>query len=298
MLVISIITFVVCISIIGFIYFKNTENSEKDEIYSKDVSETGEGNHVTVDVIMSTLKPTGARILVENHTFESSSKYIEYDWAKKYKLQKKNDNKWEDLEIKNTEEIIYNNVKNTIPYKNFYVLDVDWSNLYGTLSNGTYRFIQYTSNTNDEFYSNEFTLPKKEVEIPADISPEYRERYTNVTLDVLLGTVTSKGATVLVTDKNGKGNNYREMGFSDAFELQKKEGNKWKDLKITAEFEFGGGPIYSLAPNVPDPAFGFATFQTDFTYLYDELKPGTYRVIKGGELSENRFYSNEFTINK
>ena len=44
--------------------------------------------------------------------------------------------------------------------------------------------------------------------------------------------------------------------------------------------------------------FGFATFVTDFTYLYDELKPGTYRVIKGGELSEDRFYSNEFTINK
>ena len=88
------------------------------------------------------------------------------------------------------------------------------------------------------------------------------------------------------------------MGFSDAFELQKKEGNQWKDLKITAEFEFGGGPIYSLAQNVPDPVFGFATFVTDFTYLYDELKPGTYRVIKGGELSEDRFYSNEFTINK
>lgn len=52
-------------------------------ICSEDVSETDEDNHVTVDVIMSTLKPTGAKILVENHTSENSIKYIEYDWAKK-----------------------------------------------------------------------------------------------------------------------------------------------------------------------------------------------------------------------
>ena len=30
MLVISIVTFVVCVSIIGFIYLKNTENNEQD----------------------------------------------------------------------------------------------------------------------------------------------------------------------------------------------------------------------------------------------------------------------------
>lgn len=30
MLVISVVTFVVCISIIGFIYLKNTENNEQD----------------------------------------------------------------------------------------------------------------------------------------------------------------------------------------------------------------------------------------------------------------------------
>lgn len=288
-IIIAFIIFLVCTSIVVFIYFFNKNSDIIIPI------EEGRYNNVTVDVIMSTVSPTGASILIEDGNESTWNPYWEYVWAIKYKIQKKVFNKWKDVKIQVPEEqITYNEDIEKLIYTYDRIITIDWKKLYGELPRGTYRIVQYTADTDEAFYSNEFTLPTSEREIPDEIPEEERERYSNATIDVLLNSVTPTSAKMVFTDKNGEINNYKkyfwDLGDRDLdYELQKKKNNKWEKVEITRKGQIIGdllGYDRCVAP---------LTKGVGFEYLYGKLSEGTYRIVKKAD-DDIKFYSNEFII--
>lgn len=140
----------------------------------------------TVDVLMSTVSSKSASVLIQERNEFAN-------WEHKYKLQRKVSNSWRDLEIiSQLEEIYYNMEVYQFQYDPISIFEIDWSNIYGNLTDGIYRIVQY-DDTNKEFYSNEFEIPKENVDKPKLENEEYIERYNNVTIDALINTATPTG---------------------------------------------------------------------------------------------------------
>lgn len=106
-----------------------------------------------------------------------------------------------------------------------------------------------------------------------------------VTIEVLTDTVTSTGATIIVTDKNET-----PYGWGKSYRLQQKVEGEWKDLISKTELVFEE-IAYSLDEH------GQFRQNIDWTRFYGELEKGIYRIVKDtyykGYID---FYSNEFEI--
>lgn len=140
----------------------------------------------TVDVLMSTVSSKSASVLIQERNEFAN-------WEHKYKLQRKVSNSWRDLEIiSQLEEIYYNMEVYQFQYDPISIFEIDWSNIYGNLTDGIYRIVQY-DDTNKEFYSNEFEIPKENVDKPKLEDEKYIARYNNVTIDALVNTATPTG---------------------------------------------------------------------------------------------------------
>ena len=108
---------------------------------------------------------------------------------------------------------------------------------------------------------------------------------SKVTIEVLLDTVTSKGATIVVTDKNEY-----SFGWGKSYKLQRKTDDEWKDLKPKTDMSFEE-IAYALDKN------GQFKQSIDWTRFYGELDNGIYRVVKNTyDKGYIYFYSNEFEI--
>lgn len=108
---------------------------------------------------------------------------------------------------------------------------------------------------------------------------------SKVIVEVLLDTVTSTGATIIVTDKNED-----SYGWGKSYKLQRKIDGDWKDLKSRTEMTFEE-IAYALDGN------GQFKQNIDWTRFYSELDKGTYRIVKDTyDKGYIYFYSNEFEI--
>ena len=106
-----------------------------------------------------------------------------------------------------------------------------------------------------------------------------------VTVEVLMDTVTSNGATIVVTDKNED-----SYGWGKSYKVQQKANGEWLDLTPIAEMSFED-LAYGLDKN------GQFKQNVDWTRYYGKLEKGTYRIVKDTyDKGYIYFYSNEFEI--
>ena len=106
-----------------------------------------------------------------------------------------------------------------------------------------------------------------------------------VTVEVLMDTVTSTGAAIVVTDKNKD-----TYGWGKSYKIQEKVNGEWLDLTPIAEMSFEE-IAYGLDEN------GQFEQNIDWARFYGELEKGTYRIVKDTyDKGYIYFYSNEFEI--
>lgn len=108
------------------------------------------------------------------------------------------------------------------------------------------------------------------------------------------GTLTNKGATVIIKDINGKG----KYVYGTSFRIEKKEKDNWAKLKET-----GNNCAFTMIAYYIDDD-GLLEFDQDWECMYGELENGTYRLVKDTFLSSDipiteediKYFSVEFTI--
>lgn len=115
-----------------------------------------------------------------------------------------------------------------------------------------------------------------------------------ISMTIKEGTLTEKGATVIIKDTNGKGT----YVYGIDFRIDKKENDNWVKPKET-----GNNCGFTLMAYYVDDD-GFLEFNQDWECMYGKLEKGTYRLVKDTFLSsdipitedEIKYFSVEFTI--
>ena len=126
---------------------KITERANKiEEAFNRSME------NVKIEISQNSVTPTGATIIITDNN------EIPYMWGENYSIEKKENGSWKKIGLlseENFNEILYKTDENNQIKQN-----IDWSNFYGTLSNGTYRIIKhvYTSDSDLYFDSNEFEI--------------------------------------------------------------------------------------------------------------------------------------------
>lgn len=106
---------------------------------------------------------------------------------------------------------------------------------------------------------------------------------TDCTMEIKEGTLTTKGATIVITDHSKKKNTYGEW-----YRMDKKKGKKWVELKPIVE-EYAFNMIgYNMDENDQ------LVLEVNWEWLYGSLEPGTYRLVKEGP--NNTTLTAEFKI--
>lgn len=102
-----------------------------------------------------TLTKTGATIVITDLSGKNNI------YGKEYRLDKKEDGKWQELEVIYPSNYIFDSI-GYLPDRNHkLVLEVDWEDLYGSLSSGEYRLVKSTSGPNEQdkyYFSVEFEI--------------------------------------------------------------------------------------------------------------------------------------------
>lgn len=107
-----------------------------------------------------------------------------------------------------------------------------------------------------------------------------------VTLNVKKNTVSSYGATVVITDTNEP-----SLCWGQQYRIQEKKNAKWEFIKTNTD-----NIIFESMAYILDENHQYSQ-KIDWSKHYGKLSKGTYRIVKdvynNGYMS---FYSNEFTI--
>lgn len=130
------------------------------------------------------------------------------------------------------------------------------------------------NNMDNEIYNNDASL---DVERSVD----------NVTMTVKEGSLSSSGATVVITD-----NNESPFIYDSWFRIDKKENGEWiNSKKITNEYSFTSEG-YALKEA------GDIEMKVDWSELYGSLESGDYRIVKDvyDNNGDTLYFSCEFTI--
>lgn len=118
-----------------------------------------------------------------------------------------------------------------------------------------------------------------------DIKTESEWKIENVNITVNKDSITKTGAIIVIEDKNEK-----KVSWGMNFAIQKAgEDDKWVDM-ITKEV------VTWLEMAQKPNEDGITQMQLDWSKIYGELSPGTYRIVKYNALST--LYSEPFIIEK
>ena len=139
-------------------------------------------------------------------------------------------------------------------------------------------------------------LLKKEEVKGNDNSKYYPDYYEveGITMSIKEGTLTDKGATVIIKDTNGSGTYIH----GQSFRIDKKEDGKWVKPKTTDN----NCGFNSMAYYVDKD--GYLEFNQNWDCMYSSLEKGTYRLVKYTFLQsdipitdeDHKYFSVEFTI--
>lgn len=112
----------------------------------------------------------------------------------------------------------------------------------------------------------------------------------NVTMEIVEGTLTNTGATIVITDLSGEDNTYSEW-----YRVDKLEDGKWHEIKDIVDGNAGWHAVGHLVGEDNK-----LTMEIDWKWLYGPLKNGKYRIVKGFSNEKNpyvvRHVAAEFTI--
>jgi len=110
----------------------------------------------------------------------------------------------------------------------------------------------------------------------------------NVTMVIKDGTLSSTGATVIITDLSGKDNVY-----GNAYRIDKKVNGEWTKLKPIIDSNAWNSIGYSVGKN------NRLELEQNWELLYGKLNIGKYRIVKSTSIpleKENHYFSAEFEI--
>ena len=111
----------------------------------------------------------------------------------------------------------------------------------------------------------------------------------DVTMEIVEGTLTNTGATIVITDLSGENNTYGEW-----YRIDKLEDGKWYELEDIVAGDVGWHMIgYSVGDD------NQLTMDVDWEWLYGPLESGEYRIVKafsGDNPYDIKYVAAEFTI--
>lgn len=115
-----------------------------------------------------------------------------------------------------------------------------------------------------------------------------------ISMSIKEGTLTNKGATIIIKDTNGKG----KYVYGTSFRVDKYVNGKWVEPQTTDN----NCAFTSMAYYVDDN--GYLEFNQNWNCMYSSLEKGTYRLVKYTFLEsdtpiteeELKYFSIEFTI--
>ncbi len=125
---------------------ENTNNSNEINLENRSIE------NVNVEVISNTITRNGATVIITDNNETS------FSWNKEiYKIERKYNDVWK--ELNNTRKEGYDIL--LLGYvrdeNNQYKFEIDWTEIYGTLSDGIYRIVEISAE-NEIAYSNEFEI--------------------------------------------------------------------------------------------------------------------------------------------
>lgn len=130
------------------IKFLNMKIFETEELHIIKKTE-----NVKMEVIKDSINEEGLTIIItDNNEFP-------FGWSDVYKIEKKIDNNWKEVEFEKSIICDIDNIRNE---KNQIDFKLDWSKYYEQLSSGTYRIVKnvYDGEKYEDVYSNEFEINK------------------------------------------------------------------------------------------------------------------------------------------
>ena len=101
----------------------------------------------------------------------------------------------------------------------------------------------------------------------------------NVTMEIVEGTLTSTGATIVITDLSGEDNTYSEW-----YRVDKLEDGKWYELDDIVNGNVGW---HAVGRSVGED--NKLTMEINWEWLYGPLKNGKYRIVKGFSNEKNPY---------
>ena len=154
----------IIILVIGILIFKNIskekieDNDNDNNIIQDYIPNYEEVNRdlekVTIKILENTITRKSLKIsITDNNEYK-------YGWTNAFRIQKKVDGNWSELEKINTDRIFYSAVNN-FDENNEMQLELNCEKYYGTLENGTYRIVKLAYSIGyflEEFYSEEFII--------------------------------------------------------------------------------------------------------------------------------------------
>lgn len=141
-----------------------------------------------------------------------------------------------------------------------------------------------TIQSNEPTTFNSDSIINNDIVVENDIVPIQSQ--DNVDIFILENTLSSKGASLCIVDKN-----VPPYAWEERYSIEMKSNESWNVLKSKDSM------IFNSSAYMPDEN-GQLIFKMDWSKFYGELLSGTYRIVKS-VYTENKiisFYSNEFKI--
>ena len=142
-------------------YIPQKDESKFNEIIESEnvegIEENNEDENIVKNSELVNLEITDYRLEENKITLTiTDNNEVPYSLNDRYKIEKLNNEEWEEVERINPEEVLLIAKKYNLDENNQYNFKINWTNGYGELEEGTYRIVKEFEE--DVFYSNEFEI--------------------------------------------------------------------------------------------------------------------------------------------
>lgn len=142
-------------------YIPQKDESKFNEIIESEnvegIEENNEDENIVKNPELVNLEITDYRLEENKITLTiTDNNEVPYSLNDRYKIEKLNNEEWEEVERINPEKVLLIVKKYNLDENNQYNFEINWTNGYGELEEGTYRIVKEFEE--DVFYSNEFEI--------------------------------------------------------------------------------------------------------------------------------------------
>ena len=142
-------------------YIPQKDESKFNEIIESEnvegIEENNEDENIVKNSELVNLEITDYRLEENKITLTiTDNNEVPYSLNDRYKIEKLNNEEWEEVERINPEKVLLIVKKYNLDENNQYYFEINWTNGYGELEEGTYRIVKEFEE--DVFYSNEFEI--------------------------------------------------------------------------------------------------------------------------------------------